>query len=732
MERRGDGYYQTAWDRGRTRSERFELVIGSGRRGQSYLYRKGPLLYQLPVSFFALTGDWINSPGYEDGTAHFDRVIPPQCLNCHATYTQQFLAGITCQKCHLEGHGQKVLDCATCHSGLSRDPKPDVHGNQVALMQSSACFQKSGRMTCTTCHDPHRPERNLEQLSGKCLTCHTAHRAGNCIDCHMPAQESRLITFRTGGRALAQSYRNHAIGIYPEQTGVQFGDVAAEAGFEFRHVNRASAEKHMFETFGSGVAWIDYDNDGWQDLFFANGAGDVLYRNLGNGRFEDVTGKAGVRGSGGFSTGIGVGDIDHDGWLDLYVTGFGSNRLYRNNGNGTFTDVTSRAGVAGGGWSSSAGFFDYDRDGDLDLYVVRYLDYDLKNAPYCGFKKDGYRMYCDPREFDGVPDILYRNNGDGTFADVSRKAGIANPAGKGLGVGFGDIDGDGWTDVYIANDGVRNFLYRNKGDGTFEDIAYSAGVGFDGNGKPQAGMGVEIADHDGDGRPDIFVTNFSEELNTLYRNLGDRIFEDVSEKVGLQSGFLPLGFGTKLFDYDNDGDLDIYVTNGHVIDNVQLYHPRLSYRQRDLLYENIGGRFRDVSATAGPAFRIEHVGRGAAVADYDNDGDLDIAISDCGGPARLLRNNGGNRNHWIAVQARGRQSNRFGYGAQIRVTAGGRTQLREITPVGSYLSSHDTRLYFGVGAETKVARLEIVWPSGKKQVRTDVPANRLVTLDEME
>ena len=520
---------------------------------------------------------------------------------------------------------------------------------------------------------------------------------------------------------------------------VQFLDVAAPSGIPFRHYNGASPEKLMVETFGSGVAWIDFDNDGWSDLFFASGAdlargkpspGNVLYRNLGNGRFADVTETAGLRGSGLFSTGVAVGDYDNDGKLDLYVTGYGSNRLYRNQGDGTFADLTARAGVAAAGWSSSAGFFDYDRDGDLDLYVVRYLDYDAKRDPYCGFKKEGWRMYCDPRSFDGVPDILYRNNGGGTFTDVSRAAGIANPAGKGLGVAFGDIDQDGWTDIYIANDGVRNFLYRNKGDGTFTDIAYSAGVGFDANGKPQAGMGTEIADYDGDGRPDIFVTNFSEELNTLYRNLGDLTFEDATEKAGLQSGFLPLGFGTRLFDFDNDGDLDIYVTNGHVIDNVHLYNPRLSYRQKDLLYENAGGRFRDVSAAAGPAFQIEHVGRGSAAGDYDNDGDLDLVISDSGGRAMLLRNDGGNRNHWVAVKARGLASNRFGFGARVKVTAGGRTQLREITPVSSYLSSSDIRLHFGLGAQSKAARIEILWPSGKKQTLEDVPAGRVIEVEE--
>ncbi len=526
----------------------------------------------------------------------------------------------------------------------------------------------------------------------------------------------------------------------PSETRVQFVDVASQAGLTFKHENGASAEKFMPETFGAGVAWIDYDNDGWIDLFFSNGAdlargktspGSVLLRNLGNGKFADVTAKAGVAGNGRFGTGVAVGDYDNDGFLDLYVAGYGGNQLFHNEGNGTFTDVTEKAGVGGGAWSSSAAWFDYDRDGWLDLYATRYLDYDLKTAPYCGYKREGYRMYCDPQQFDGMPDLLFRNNHDGTFTDVSRKAAIANPAGKGLGVVTGDIDLDGWPDVFVSNDGVRNFLYRNKGDGSFADITYGAGTGYDMNGKPMAGMGVEIADYDGDGLPDIFLTAFSREYNTLWRNAGKLTFEDVTLKAGLSSGFNTLAFGTKLFDYDNDGDLDIYCANGHVTDNVELYDDQLTYKQTDLLYENIGGgRFRDVSSESGPAFRVKHVGRGAAIGDFDNDGDLDIIIANCGDRPLLFRNDGGNRNHWIAIRARGRESNRFGIGAKVRVTSGGRTQLREINPTGSYLSTSDVRLYVGLGAEAKAERLEIEWPSGKKQVIENVVANHTLVLDE--
>ena len=522
---------------------------------------------------------------------------------------------------------------------------------------------------------------------------------------------------------------------------VQFVNVTRQAWITFKHENGASKDKIMVETFGSGVAWLDYDNDGFLDLFFANGAnlkegkpspGNALWRNTGKGTFVETTGQAGVAGNGGFGTGVAVGDYDNDGRLDIYVTGYEANILYHNNGNGSFTDVTAKAGVKGGGWSSSAGFFDYDCDGRLDLYVVRYLDYSAKEDPYCGYKKEGYRMYCDPRNFDGVPDLLYRNNGDGVFTDVSKKAGVANPAGKGLGVAFGDFDNDEWPDIYIANDTTRNFLYRNNGDGTFIDLGYSSGAGYDNNGKARAGMGTEFADFDGDGWLDIFVTNFSEEFNGLFRNRGDRTFEDVAEQAGLGSSFLPLGFGTKLFDYDNDGWIDIYVTNGHVIDNIQIYNPRLSYQQTDLLYRNERGRFRDVSSESGPAFQIKHVGRGAAAGDFDNDGDLDLIVSNCGQPPILMRNDGGNRNHWLAIKARGKESNSFGVGARVIIEAAGRAQIREIYSAGSYLSGNDLRLSFGLGAERKIKRLEIIWPSGKRQTLNDVAADQTLLLEETQ
>jgi enediyne biosynthesis protein E4 len=519
-----------------------------------------------------------------------------------------------------------------------------------------------------------------------------------------------------------------------------FADVTASAGITFVHRSGATPEKYMVETFGSGVAWIDYDNDGFVDLYFTNGApgaANVLYRNNKDGTFTDVTQAAGVAGTqhpAAHKTGVAVGDYDNDGFLDLFVTAFGPDILYRNNGNGTFTDATGKTGVAGGAneWSTSAGFFDYDRDGRLDLYVANYLDFSKGDNPYCGLEKRGYRTYCSPTVFDGVPDRLFHNNGDGTFTDVSQRAGIANPAGKGLGVVFCDYDRDGQTDIYVANDLVRNFLYRNNGNGTFTDTAYGAGVGFDPNGKPRAGMGVDCGDVTGDTLPDLYVTNFAEELNGLFKNLGKGVFEEVTEAIGLGSGYQPLGFGTKMFDMDNDGDLDLFATNGHVVDNIQLFQPALTYAQRPLLYENTGGRFRDISKESGPALQLERVGRGVAVADFDNDGALDIAVSTVDQAPMLLRNQATPRGNWLAIAAQGRKSNRFGLGARVTIEAGGTVQVREINNAASYQSSNDVRLHVGVGAAKTIDRIEILWPGGAKQELKGVVVNQVLAVKEPE
>jgi len=516
----------------------------------------------------------------------------------------------------------------------------------------------------------------------------------------------------------------------------QFLEVGVSSGLTHRHESGASPGKLLVETNGSGLAAFDYDGDGMVDLFFVNGTdllrgkpgpGHYLYRNVGgpgNLKFQDVTAKAGVRGNGAYGTGVAVGDYDNDGRPDLYVTAFGGNQLFRNEGNGTFRDVTRTAGVAGEGWASSAGFVDYNRDGHLDLAVVRYVEFSLKENPYCGFNKPGFRMYCDPRMFDGATNLLFRNNGDGTFTEVSRSSGIANPVGKGLGLAVGDIDNDGWPDLYVANDGVRNFLFHNQRNGTFEEIAFTAGSGFDADGKPQAGMGTEIADFDGDGLADIFVTNFSEELNTLYRNRGKLMFEDVTARAGLQSGLETLGFGTRLADFDNDGDLDIHVTNGHVIDNIQLYNPRLRYAQRDLLYENLGnGTFRDVSAQAGAAFALEHVGRGSIVADLDEDGSLDIVIANLGSRPYLFRNTGGKKGHWLSLDLARPD-------ARVEVTVAGRTVHRYATSVSSYQSSSDARVHIGLGESTKADLVRILWPSGIRTEMRNVAGDRVLKVSD--
>jgi hypothetical protein len=526
----------------------------------------------------------------------------------------------------------------------------------------------------------------------------------------------------------------------PDATlGIVFDVVTTAAGIGFVHQSGASADKHMVETMGSGAAWLDYDNDGFQDLFLVNGAPgspNVLYRNDRDGTFTDVTTRAGIAGTANgtaFKAGVAVGDIDNDGDLDLYVTAFGPNTLYRNNGNGTFTDVTASARVAGGAreWSTSAGFFDADRDGDLDLYVVNYLDARRDENPYCGLKREGYRIYCSPSLFDGVADRLFRNDGAGVFTDISAAAGIANPAGKGLGVAFCDVDGDRHTDVYVANDMVRNFLYRNNGDGTFVDIAYRAGVGFDPNGRPQAGMGTDCADVNSDGLPDIVVTNYADELNSLYLNRGGGLFDDASSTGDLRASFRPLGFGVRLFDIDNDGDRDLYVVNGHVVDNISLYEPGAMYRQRDELYENVGnGVFRDVSDRGGPAMQLMHVGRGLATADYDNDGDLDAVVTSVGEPPVLLRNRGVRDRSWLIVRLRGRASNRNGLGARVEVHAGGRKQVAEVTNVSSYQSASDIRLHVGLGSARSIDRLEVYWPGGAQQVLENVAVDRILDVRE--
>jgi len=526
---------------------------------------------------------------------------------------------------------------------------------------------------------------------------------------------------------------------------VRFTDITQTAKIDFKHENAATLNKYLVETMGGGVALLDYDNDGRLDIFFTNGAKiddpmpddklpdksdrkfwNRLYHQNSDGTFTDVTEKAGLTGmpQNHYDMGIAVGDYDNDGFEDIYVTGYGGNTLYHNNGNGTFTDVTKSAGVAGGGWSTSAGFFDYDNDGKLDLFVTRYVNWTFKTNRYCGEKQPGYRAYCHPDNYEGVTNILYHNNGDGTFTDVSEKAGIANPKGKGLGVSFADYDGDGFTDIFVANDSVQCFLYHNNGNGTFTETGLLAGVGYNEDGKTFAGMGTDFSDYDNDGRPDIVVTDLSNERYMLFRNNGDGIFRDVTNQSGLGSETLSFaGWSTRFFDYDNDGWKDLFVAQSHVMDTIEKTSPNLRYLQPPLLLRNEGGHF--VRVTPGEVFQIPWAGRGAAFGDIDNDGDIDLVVSNAGQKAYMLRNDGGNRGNWIRIETVGKKSNRDGIGSRVKVVgASGLTQYFTINTAVGYLSASDKRLLAGLGADTSTRLIEIQWPSGIVQKFENVKAGQ--------
>jgi len=532
---------------------------------------------------------------------------------------------------------------------------------------------------------------------------------------------------------------------------VRFTDVTQGVGIAFQHENSATSNKYLIETMGGGVALLDYDNDGRLDVFFTNGAKiddpmpsgkmpdksdrkfwNRLYHQNADGTFTDVTEKAGLTGAqqNYYAMGVAVGDYDNDGFEDIYVTGYGGNTLYHNNGNGTFTDVTKTAGVAAGGWSASAGFFDYDNDGKLDIFVTRYLDWSFKTNRYCGEQKPGYRAYCHPDNYDGVTNILYHNNGDGTFTDVSQKAGIANPSGKGLGVTFADYDGDGFTDIFVANDSVQCFLYHNNGNGTFSEVGLLAGVGYNEDGKAFAGMGADFSDFDNDGRPDVVVTDLSNERYMLFRNNGDGTFRDVTNASGVGAATLAFsGWSTHLFDFDNDGWKDIFVAQGHVMDTIQLTSPNLKYLQPPLLLRNEGGHFKRV--ILGPAFQTEWAGRGAAFGDIDNDGDIDVVMSNVGQKATVLRNDGGNRNNWLGITTIGKKSNRDGIGSRVKVvSASGLTQDFTVNTAVGYQSASDKRLIVGLGADSTAKLVEIRWPSGIVQRFENVKAGQMLKVTE--
>jgi tetratricopeptide (TPR) repeat protein len=524
---------------------------------------------------------------------------------------------------------------------------------------------------------------------------------------------------------------------------VAFVDEAAEAGIVLANVSGSAEKRFIVETTGAGGCWLDYDLDGDLDLYVVNGAAlegeatttpparDALYRNEGAGRFTDATARAGIvdRGWGG---GCAVGDYDNDGDPDLYVTNYGPNVLYRNEGHGIFTDVTAAAGVGDSRWSLGAAFFDAEGDGDLDLYVANYLRFDLAvaGARQCHWK--GIPVMCGPHGFAGEEDELFRNNGDGTFSDVSDQAGIAGRALFGMGVVVGDVDGNTHPDVFAANDSQDNHLFLNDGWGRFQDSALAAGVALSADGRQQASMGADLGDYDNDGDEDLIVTNFSDDYHTLYRNDGGGLFTDATQATGLDPATRSsLGWGAGFFDYDNDGDLDLFIASGHVYPQVDGRDPSTSYRQQNLLFRNEGdGRFIDVSNRSGPGLRKVRSSRGAAFGDYDDDGDLDVFVVNENDVPSLLRNDGGNARHWLKVRVIGSRSNRDGIGGWVTVQADGRTQARQVRLSAGYLSSHDPRLHFGLGDRALVDRLDVRWPSGARQQLTNVPADRLVTISE--
>jgi hypothetical protein len=553
-----------------------------------------------------------------------------------------------------------------------------------------------------------------------------------------------LLAISTGGpvyhRVLAaQSSKNTDSAI-----SVRYADVRESARITFQQDATQTEEKYYLETMGTGVAWIDYDQDGLMDLYFVQSAATDLYRpprpirsalyhNNGDGTFTDVTEKAGVGGEGHYGQGVAVGDFDNDGYPDLYVTGYERAILYHNNGNGTFTDITAKAGVAdGGGWSTSAGWFDYDKDGWLDLVVTNYIEWSPKNNVWCGERRPGYRSYCHPGNYKGQRIKLYHNNHDGTFSDVSDASGVGKPEAKGMGVVLADFNNDGWTDIAVANDSWPNFLFINKHNGTFEDTSLVSGLAASEDGRYEAGMGIDAADVDGDGWMDVYITHLDFELNRLYRNSQDGTFTDETfrSRIGNKAVLLS-GVAAKFLDYDNDGWNDILQLNGAMLDNVSLYHSEVSYKEPPLMFRNLGkGEFDKVSESLGPDFVRPIVGRGLATADYDNDGDIDIVTNNRGDFPSLLRNDGGNANNWLTVQLVGTKSNRDGIGASLKLTSESSIQVEQSKGGMSYMSANDPRIHFGLGKRTKIASLEITWPSGQVERLTNVPINQIITVKE--
>jgi hypothetical protein len=564
---------------------------------------------------------------------------------------------------------------------------------------------------------------------------------------------ARLAAYGAGALTLQRNLTAGPIGRVQPGTGAQsasvpvrFTNVAKAAGLDFVQDSTTSDQKYYLETMGTGLGWIDYDQNGLMDLYFVQSAAtdiykpsrplrSALYRNNGDGTFTDVSEKAGVGAAGLYGQGVAVGDYDNDGFPDLYVTGYGCAVLFRNNGDGTFSDVTEKAGVANtGGWGTSAGWFDYDRDGYLDLLVCNYIEWSPQNNIWCGDHKPGYRAYCHPDNYKGQRLKLYHNNHDGTFTDVSEKSGVGKPEAKGMGVVLADFNRDGWADIAIANDTWPNFLFLNQRDGTFKDVSLISGVAASEDGKYEAGMGIDAADVDGDGWLDIYVTHLDHELNRLYHNNHDGSFDDVTYSCGIGNQAINLsGVTMKFLDYDNDGWTDICQVNGAMLDNISLYHPEVGYPEPKLMFRNLGaGKFRKVSEELGPDFMHSIPGRGLAVADYDNDGDVDLAINVRGERPELLRNDGGNVHNWLQVFLIGTKSNRDAVGATLRLVCEGFTQMKQRQGGTGYMSASDPRVHFGLGTRKSIESLEITWPNGEVQRLDKVPVNQIITVKEGE
>jgi enediyne biosynthesis protein E4 len=524
-----------------------------------------------------------------------------------------------------------------------------------------------------------------------------------------------------------------------------FVDVAAKLGVTLMNICGGAAKDYIVEANGNGGAFVDYDGDGDMDVLIVNGStlenykkgGDpmiALYKNT-SGSFVDVTREAGLV-KRGWGMGVCAGDYDNDGHPDLYVTAYGPNVLFHNNGDGTFSDVTASAGAGDSHWSTDCAFGDYDRDGRLDLYVANYMSFDEKTVPRRG--KDpkckflGADVFCGPQGLQGEPDVLFHNNGNGTFTDATKAAGIRDPNYYGFGVVFSDFDNDGWPDIYVANDGNPNFLFHNNGNGTFTETGLRSGTALNEAGRAQSGMGVAVGDYDLNGMFDIFVTNFAGDTNTLYQNLGKLLFADSTSVAGLGEISLQyLGWGAGFEDFDNDGLTDLFVANGHVYPEVDALNAGQRYAQRKEIYRNVGGgKFTEMARQIGGDVLTPKSSRGAAFGDFDNDGNIDVLVINMNDRPNLFRNEGGNGNHWITLRLQGSRSNRDAIGARVEILAAGRTQIHEVRSGGSYLSNNDIRLHFGLGGASRVDRIRIRWPNGNVQELAGAEVDRFVTVQE--